>query len=81
MRFSVYYFNSKSGFITSAAQPRTEVAADEETEQVFSRQNRKAYREEILGQRTAKAKRGNAKRKARALGKEGRSKAKACSTS
>ena len=77
MRFSVYYFNSKSGFITSAAQPRTEVVADEETEQVFSRQNRKAYREEILGQRTAKAKRGNAERKARALGKEVKARSKA----
>jgi hypothetical protein len=56
-------------------QASSEVAQDETTEQVFSRKDRKAYRAEVLGQRT-ETKRGNAKRKASAMGKEGGPKAK-----
>ena len=52
-------------------QAHTEVAQDETTEQVFSRKtDRKAYRQAVLGQRTAKAKRRNSKRETRSLGEE-----------
>ena len=61
-------------------QARPKVVEDETTEQVFSRKDRKAYRAEVLRQRT-ETKRGNAKRKANAVGKEVSPKAKARRTS
>jgi hypothetical protein len=56
-----------------------QVDEDEATEQVFSRKDRKAYRQlwdrEAIKQRT-EGKRGNKGREAQALGKEGSPKAK-----
>ena len=63
---------------TFTVEARTEVAQDETTEQVFSRKtDRKAYRQAVLKQRTAEAKRGNAKRETRSLGKEVKARSKA----
>jgi hypothetical protein len=56
-------------------QASSEVAQDETTEQIFSRKDRKAYRQlwdrEAIRQRT-ESKRGNAKREASTVGKEGK---------
>ena len=66
--------------LTFIYQTSTEVAQDETTEQVFSRKERKAYRQlwdrEAIKQRT-ETKRGNTKRKASTLGEKGSPKAKA----
>ena len=52
-------------------QASSKVVEDETTEQVFSRKDRKAYRAEILRQRT-EASSGNSKRKAGTLGEKGK---------
>ena len=59
-------------------QAHTKVAQDETTEQIFSRKtDRKAYRQAVLKQRTAEAKRGNKGRKTQALGEEVKAHSKA----
>ena len=58
-------------------QADSKVVEDETTEQVFSRKDRKAYRQAVLGQRTAEAKPRHAGRKEKALGEKGRTKTKA----
>ena len=55
----------------------SEVAQDETTEQVFSRKDRKAYRAEVLGKRTAEAKRTVKERQASTLGEEKQARSKA----
>ena len=45
-----------------------EVVNDEETEQVFSRKDRKAYRSEVLRKQRTEASARNTKRKASTLG-------------
>ena len=69
--------------IDSYQKTGTKVDDYEETEQVFSRKDRKAYRQlwdrEAIKQRT-EAKRGNKGREAQALGKEGSPKAKTTRT-
>jgi polynucleotide 5'-kinase involved in rRNA processing len=57
-------------------QAHPEVVEDETTEQVFSRKDRKAYRAEVLKQRT-EASRRVTKRKASTLGKEVQARGKA----
>lgn len=63
-------------------QTNPEVAQDETAEQVFSRKtDRKAYRQAVLKQRTAEAKRkpqvgGDKERKTRPLGKEVKARSK-----
>ena len=57
-------------------QAHTQVAQDETTEQVFSRQDRKAYRAEVLKQRTKKE-RGNTGREESTLGQEVQARRKA----
>ena len=58
-------------------QAHPEMVEDETTEQVFSREDRKAYRQAVLKQRTAEAKRGNKGRKTQALGEEVKAHSKA----
>ena len=63
---------------TNIQVPGAEVAQDETTEQIFSRKtDRKAYRQAVLKQRTAEAKRGNKGRKTQALGEEVKAHSKA----
>ena len=58
-------------------QTSSEVAQDETTEQVFSRKDRKAYRAEVLGKRTAEAKRTVTERQTCPLGEEKQTRSKA----
>ena len=73
-----FHFNSQTGLKT-----RAQMDEDETTEQVFSRKERKAYRQlwdrEAIKQRT-EAKRGNKGREAQALGEKGSPKAKTTRT-
>ena len=60
------------------SQTGSKVVEDETTEQVFSRKtDRKAYRAEVLGKRTAEAKRTVTERQASPLGEEKQARSKA----
>lgn len=56
-------------------QASTKVVEDETTEQIFSRKDRKAYRAEVLKQRTEASAR-NTERKTSTLGKESKASSK-----
>jgi hypothetical protein len=69
-------FNERTDLFNECHQASAEVAQDETTEQVFSRKtDRKAYRAEVLGQRT-ETQRTITEPEASTLGKESPSTAK-----
>ena len=74
--FDHTYLNRFFQFTEALTQTGTKVDDYEETEQVFSRKDRKAYRQAVLGKRTETQQRVT-KRKTHSLGKEGSPKAKA----
>jgi hypothetical protein len=60
------------------SQTGSQVAQDETTEQVFSRKtDRKAYRAEVLGKRTAETQRTVTEPEASTLGQKGKARSKA----
>ena len=73
-------FNDRTDlFNEDLIQTGTKVDDYEETEQVFSRKDRKAYRAEVLGKRTETQQRVT-KRQARSLGEEVKARSKGTST-
>jgi hypothetical protein len=72
-----YTIVNLAGNVVGINHASSEVAQDETTEQVFSRKDRKAYRAEVLGKRTAEAKRTVTERQASPLGEEKQTRSKA----
>ena len=74
MRYTIV---NLAGNVVGINHASSEVAQDETTEQVFSRKDRKAYRAEVLGKRTAEAKRTVTEPEASTLGQKGKARSKA----
>jgi hypothetical protein len=73
-----YTIVNLAGNVVGINHASSEVAQDETTEQVFSRKtDRKAYRAEVLGKRTAEAKRTVTERQTCPLGEEKQTRSKA----